>query len=292
MVGSTAAQAVNEEGKDGRAEQRGDDADRDFALAQGAGEVIDDNHVSRAEQHRAGQEALVVGANQHPPQVRDDKLDPTDATAHRHLAGDDQSAAKDDRPAQRVDIDVERARFAFAQGEQVEPPAQAEQHRTGKRNRHGEQQQFVAAGAGKAAHQPEDDAGQGVFGVGEVLQQADQGGEQAAEYHASEDKHQQAVLHDAVAGKEDENEGGKATGDGAGKEAVHAEAEEDGKRAAKGGTGGNADDVRINQRVAEDALQGYAGERQPRFGHGGGQDARQAHLKENLRLHGIDFAPA
>ena len=180
---------------------------------------------------------------------------------------------------QRVDIDVQRARFAFAQREQVKPPAQS-------------QQQFVAAGAGKAAHQPEDDARQGVFGIREVLQQADQRGEQPAKYHAGEDEHQQAVLHDAVAGKEDEDEGGKAAGDGAGKEPIHAETKEDGKRAAEGETGGNADDVRVNQRVAEDALQGDAGKRQPRPGNGGSQDARQAYLEEHLRLHGIDLAPA
>ena len=196
----------------------------------------------------------MIGAHQKPAHVRDDQSHPADAATDRHLAGYQRAAQEDHQPAQRPDVHAQCARLAFTQRQQVEPPAKSQQHRAAQCHRNSQKEKLRGIAGGEAAHQPEDDAGQLLFGVGQVLQQAHERREEAAEDHAHQDQHQQAAVDEPVAEQEDQQQREQAGDDGAGKQAADAQSQEDGQCAAEGRARGDADHVRVHERIAKDPL--------------------------------------
>lgn len=154
------------------ADERGDDAQGDFSGGGGAGDVVDGEHETAAENHRAGEEGEVVGAHEEAAHVGDDEADPTDDAAQGHGSGGEECGGDDDGEAHARGVDAEGLCFFFAEGHDVEFPAQ---HHEGdsareKDDRH-DGEILGRRRAGETTHQPEGDFGQFGFGWGEVFRQ-------------------------------------------------------------------------------------------------------------------------
>ena len=131
---------------------------------QGPREIVDEKQERAAEQGRGRQQRAVIGADQHPREMRHGEADPGDHAADRDLRRDEERHEGEREPARRLDADAEASRFVLVEGEHVEAPAQAHQERACGEHESGEDRDLFGIRRREAAEQPEDDERQLVSG--------------------------------------------------------------------------------------------------------------------------------
>ena len=220
--------------------------------------------------------------------MRDHQPDPADHARDRDDARRDQRGADDDHRAEPARLDAERARLLVAERQHVDPPAQQHQRdQPGQHDRRGGQD-VLGLHAGQAAEQPEGDRGQLVVGIGENLEERGRGARQRAHHHPGEHQDQRAVA-DPHRGRDESHQRHRPEPAREPHELDRddRQRQEDPEHRAEPGTGGDAEDVGRDQRVAEQRLVARPGRgerraHQQRGGHPGEPDREQHGLRPPL----------
>jgi hypothetical protein len=205
----------------------------------------------------------VIGADQGARHVRDDQADPPDDAGGRDHAGGYEGDGAEDRPLHQLDGRAQRARLVLAQREDVDLVAQQDDQDRRGQDRHRHQREVAVAGGGDAAHQPVGDGRQLLMRIGQQLDNGNGRFGEGRDDHARQHERQRrgAPLH---AGEElHHQEAADAEGEGGPDDDIAAADQQDRERAAEAGAGGHADDAGIDQWIAEQTLQGGAGDGEP-----------------------------
>ena len=159
----------------------------------------------------------------------------------------------------------------------------SEQHQRAERDRAEQRHQIGDVGRGEAAEQPERHRGKLVVGIGEILHEADAGAEQRADHHAGQHQHQDRIARaHRRADQVDRRDRDEPADEGERLDREHAEREIDAEHGAERRARRRAEQIGRHQRIAEQALERGAGDRQRRADHRGRQHARPAHLPDHV----------
>ena len=138
-------------------------------------------------------------------------------------------------------------------------------------------------GGGEAAEQPERHRGKLVVGIGEIFHEADAGAEQRADHDAGEHQHQDRIARaHRRADQVDRRDRDEAAHEGEALDAEHAEREIDADHGAERRARRRAEDIGRHQRIAEQALERGAGDRERRADQHRREHARPAHLQDHV----------
>lgn len=123
-----------------------------------------------------------------------DETDPPDHAGNRHRRRRQQRRAQDEDRTQTLDVHAHGGSLLVAERHGVELPAHGRKRkRADEKGRH-EHEHVLERHGGQAAHQSVGDLGKLAFGVGDVLRQRDERGEQRRHDHAAENEHQNGVF--------------------------------------------------------------------------------------------------
>ena len=112
------------DGEERRAEERGDDADRQLARRERrSGDHVGEHEEAGADEHRERQEQPVARADDEPDRVRDDDPDEPDQPADRDRGRRADGRADDDHEPHAADVHAEARSLLVADAEHVEQPA-------------------------------------------------------------------------------------------------------------------------------------------------------------------------
>ena len=123
-------------------------------------------------------------------------------------------------------------------------------------------------GRRQAAEQPERHGGKLVVGIGEIFDEADAGAEQRADHHAGQHQHQDRIAR--AHQRADEVDGGdrdQPAGKGEALDGENAERKINAEHGAERRARRGAENIRRHQRIAEQALERGAGDRERRADH-------------------------
>ena len=217
--------------------------------------------------------------------MRNDEADPTDGARNTHRAGRHQRGAGNGDIPNQVDIGTEAPGLRLAHGEYVEPPAHREQDDGG--NQHGRQDaaDFRQSHIRERTHRPIRDGRQFGLGVRDVFDEAQDGAHRPADDDTGQNEHDVGVaLHDGrnEHGECDRNDTADESEPG---QDETGEAHQDSDGCADTRAAGDAEKVRRNERVLEDALVRDTGHGEHDAHQNGSCDAGQAKSHDDVAGH-------
>jgi hypothetical protein len=212
--------------------------------------------------------------------VRHDQADEADHARHRHRGTDEKRRREEDGAAHALDLDAERRGALFAGCEQVQCRRVTHQrHRADRRVDADHRDQRIAL-CRQRPHHPEEHALRLTIAGDRVHQHDERGGERVRHDAGQEERVRRRAPagprheHDAGDGRERAREGRERN-----QRRHRIDPEHERRRAGDGRTAADAEDVRVGERVREQALEARAGRGEARA-----HDGRQQHTR-NARLH-------
>ena len=276
---------VQKDSVEGRTDEAGQDADRHLGHTQGPGRGVHEQQEDATHEARGGNELRVVRAHAHSREVRDDQADPADGAGNTHRTGRHECGTGNGDVPNDLDIGAEAFSLRLAHRQDVEPPAHREQD-DGRHQHHRKHAADLRQGhIREAAHGPVGDGRQFGLRVRHILDEAQDGTHGAADDDTGQDEHDVGVtLH----GRRDEDS--KSHSDDAAHERKTGQQEagktqQDGDGRADAGATGNAQKVRRNERVLENALVRDTGHGEHDADEDGRRNAREPQAHDDVAGH-------
>ena len=191
--------------------------------------------------------------------MRNDQTNPRNRAANTHAGRGHQGCQQNGDAAGAGQVNAEGARLIVAEREDVNAPAHRQQKQDAGHRHQRELGECLRAYVLQGAHLPEHDLRQLSFGVRNELQRTQRGGAEATHNHAGEHQHERGLILQQARNTHGQQHGGEATGEGG---TLNREARAHTQQNGGGGTHRrtlrNTQQVRGNQGVTEDRLEGGA----------------------------------
>ena len=256
---------AQDDGEERRAEERGDDADRQLGRREdGARDDVREHEEARAGEQRERDDRAVARRDEEPDRVRDDDPDERDQAAHRHGRGRPERGRDDDRQPRASDVDPEARRLVVAEAEDVEHAPVQDEHERAHRDVRRADRDVVPGRGREAAEQPRVDVLQllRVLLLHERLHRRREGRHRHAGEHERTGHLRGADR--AAERVRDDDRGDRTRERGQRHRPVAARrgrgGVDDRERRAEPGAAGHAEQIRVAERVPEHALIRGAGD--------------------------------
>ena len=194
--------------------------------------------------------------------MRNHQSHPADQSAQTHGRGAEQRGCADENQPIPLQIDAEASCLLILQRQQIDAPAQTEDHSKSENHGQGAPRKRVHAGLGQAAHQPEGDLLKDVLRVCDVFDHGHAGIAQRHHHGAGQHQNERLLVGGAPADNARERHCRNAACKRSQLNGPVRCAQQNGKGCAQTGAGGYAQNIRGDQGIAEHALIGSACNRQ------------------------------